>query len=1230
MADNVTVIDIVAQVTDATDPGASSATSNVGKLEKAMKKVQSEIDKMKKMSKLEITMYATDKASKGIDSVFRKGWQFSGTVFSATVSIIDKVTAPIRGMISKIGDMIGIAGIASTVLGGLTVKSALTNAAIQSRVETQLSTVLKNMGVSQADNNSILRRATQLQGQTMYSGTALTAGAAEFATYLSDARAIEQMMGTLTDYAAGMSGGVELTEMQMVDYATQLGKALNGADAAFDGLRKKGFAFSEAQKEILRSELTSDLEKTAVLSEIIAESWEGLAQQFANTPTGKISQVKNKWVDILTVIGQKLEPSVGRFFNMIDARLPAIGNLLTRGAEGLGSFFDRLIPSIGHGIDGAISNLEKLGKKLSEITNRRDFQDSSLFGKIGILWDELIVAPFDEWWSGKGKAWLAAKSQNIGKGIGSAIRGGISFLFGIDARGALDDGVSIGKSFSKGFNDGIEGIDWSKVADGIKNAMMKAVKLIFSNPVTGGIASLWLAGKVSGGISAGRKIFTAGKGLLGSLFASGMGSAGAAGAGTATTGMFPGVAQGLAMRKAAMAPGAGANAMLAFSSARSGSLGFGAKMGSAGLGSMALGAAGVAGGVVAAVGLVDAATDLMRGLRVSDERERSAYIGSAGWKAGGIAAGATIGTLILPGIGTAIGAGVGYLGGKFMGDRRIKNYEEEVRENEAAIAKQQAAILEGVKRRFGNVKLSMSEIQNIAEKITFGDMKEGIDSFSEATIRANNSMTNLRRTASELGRLNWKAEIGLDYDRQEYRSGVDAFIANVKDYVESRQYEITTATRLLLGSESDASGINSIFASMQADIDSLGAELTAKFNVTGELDTEGIADLQNQIIEMTKKISTAEFEGGLDVIKMQFGGGKLDQSSFELLQSEIIKNAEVAKGGIAEAYSTAFFGLRLELNEGKISKDVFDERSIQWQEAFDTKIAGIDTKGIGLLMEEIAGMFELEADQILPDLEGTLAEKLTQAATVLSEVDTSAFEPTDWAKFFGVDEGLAGELGEFLKPIPYMMTKEFIKSFEKASPLAADEAYRLFSGNMRSKFASQLVLDVPVTINSNITTNPRVLNEHGALPHATYGVSPHADGGILRAPHIGLVGEDGPEAIIPLSAKRRNRGLSLWEKAGQMLGAVPYAEGGIIGLPLIPNSNTTSGASGGTVVAVPVEIQNVTFEVNIDSENAADTEAIVQILKDNIKNLTDEIAHSIAISLQQVFENMPKVAEGAY
>ena len=61
--------------------------------------------------------------------------------------------------------------------------------------------------------------------------------------------------------------------------------------------------------------------------------------------------------------------------------------------------------------------------------------------------------------------------------------------------------------------------------------------------------------------------------------------------------------------------------------------------------------------------------------------------------------------------------------------------------------------------------------------------------------------------------------------------------------------------------------------------------------------------------------------------------------------------------------------------------------------------------------------------------------------------------------------------------------------------------------------------------------------KNAASAHGGRGGRAFASGGYVDSPIMGLVGEAGPEMIIPLSAQRRRRGMSLWQQAGRILGA---------------------------------------------------------------------------------------------
>ena len=61
-------------------------------------------------------------------------------------------------------------------------------------------------------------------------------------------------------------------------------------------------------------------------------------------------------------------------------------------------------------------------------------------------------------------------------------------------------------------------------------------------------------------------------------------------------------------------------------------------------------------------------------------------------------------------------------------------------------------------------------------------------------------------------------------------------------------------------------------------------------------------------------------------------------------------------------------------------------------------------------------------------------------------------------------------------------------------------------------------------------------NELDRLENERNNKNKYADGGIVRTTTSGIIGEAGPEAIIPLSPGKRARGVSLWKYAGDILG----------------------------------------------------------------------------------------------
>ena len=135
--------------------------------------------------------------------------------------------------------------------------------------------------------------------------------------------------------------------------------------------------------------------------------------------------------------------------------------------------------------------------------------------------------------------------------------------------------------------------------------------------------------------------------------------------------------------------------------------------------------------------------------------------------------------------------------------------------------------------------------------------------------------------------------------------------------------------------------------------------------------------------------------------------------------------------------------------------------------------------------------------------------------------------------------------------------------------------------------------------------------------------TPHAWGGIMTKPHMGIVAEAGAESIIPLSPSKRGRGIDLWEQTGQALGVRPYADGGIVGETEDTEVPITPISSGGVPAKVDVHLELSPQFVIEAQKSGMDENTIIAIIKAHIKEMVDDISDELAERLARVFANMP-------
>ena len=191
--------------------------------------------------------------------------------------------------------------------------------------ESQFETNLRNTADATDEQIDALKKlAKQKQKEGVISKRAITSAYQELATYVESAEAIEGLTDALTDMAA-QQYGVDATEESVRNLATTLGKALANGD--YSGLTRLGYGFDRTQQYIMK--YGNELQRVAVLNDVIESSIGGVNEALAETDAGKVFQMKSYFEDVKTAIGQVVsELEIGFLEQIMPQIQPFIDNTL--------------------------------------------------------------------------------------------------------------------------------------------------------------------------------------------------------------------------------------------------------------------------------------------------------------------------------------------------------------------------------------------------------------------------------------------------------------------------------------------------------------------------------------------------------------------------------------------------------------------------------------------------------------------------------------------------------------------------------------------------------------------------------------------------------------------------------------------------------------------------------------------------------------------------------------
>ena len=1210
MNDSVTVIDIVAQVTDDTSSGARSAEANVSKLERSMMNLQKQIMGMKGKSKLEVKATLKDMASKGIQSVANAGKKIAGKVWTVTLKAVDLVTAPFKKIVSLIANpMTQMAAFAGVSFGVADTINTFKD------FEQGMANVKAISGATGEEFDELTATAKKLGETTMFSA----AQAAEAMENLA-------MAGWKSkDIVAGMPGLLDLAAAGSVDLAT-------AADVTSSALAQFNMDASESTRvaDVLAATATNSKTDIAGLGESL---------KMAGTQAG--------------ALGYSIEDTALALGLMGNAGVDA-----SSAGTALRSTLARMSKQEGMTPDGTLTDSQGKSKSLMTVMKelRAGFQGmtetekaataanlAGMYAQSGLL---AIVNASDEKFNELADAIGNAQgaASEMAKTKMDTLQGSLYYLQ------SAAEGVKI--AIGEKLQPYVKGlVDWvtAHMPD-IQNAVGSAVDFVLGkiDDITASIKDMTNSPEWANAETLWDKIKIAWDKLIAEPFDAWWNSTGKAWIAEKANGIGEGL--GTALKTGILAL-------------------LGVDVGGA-----------VTDGVDIGKSFADGFMEGFDGSKVGEalakaikDGLKSLVLDAATLLPGGKEASSTSGlSAAVLGYGALKTAKTGY--NIYKGGKALVNGTKAV----GSAIGNVTGISEGMrifKAAQGGGNAAQSALAMAQNGALGRGMKYG---------------ANLASGASKAGKFLSKAAVPLAAVGSAIEMGVDAYhgVGKAKEWTGSD----STGAKV-------ASGVGAALGGTGDGI--LGKESAGKkaLNIGGgALKGAGIGAAVGSILPGVGTAIGGAVGAGIGAAGAAIGGSNIAKALSsagaavggfftKTVPEKFGELAEGAKGFFTETVPQALS------SAGSAVKGFFTETvPAKFGELVDG-VGGFFTETVPYAIGYAAGKVQVFFTETVPQFFGNLVEGVTNffTQTVPAAIETAGaaignFFTVTVPTFFG--NLWNGVVGFFTETVPAAietvgsaLTNFFTVSvpefftglwegisgfFTETIPAALEtvgtalntfftETVPEFFSNLWDGVVSFFTEAIPNAINDigesigNFFTNVKdkiagffggiwdKITGNASAGYEAATATPHAEGGIMTRPHLGLVAEAGAEAIIPLSGNRRERGLDLWERTGEMLGVKPYADGGIIGgnapepmdapAPVVSGNTaapSSAGGNGGGGTSIPVTIQSLTVEINVDGSTAQNPQELAEAIRENIRGMTDDIAYQLATAMQQVYSNTPK------
>lgn len=276
---------------------------------------------------------------------------------------------------------------------------------------------------------------------------------------------------------------------------------------------------------------------------------------------------------------------------------------------------------------------------------------------------------------------------------------------------------------------------------------------------------------------------------------------------------------------------------------------------------------------------------------------------------------------------------------------------------------------------FGNLALSMEELQKVAEYITatdnLGKIKEAMSAFSDL----DEYKQTIDDTVDTLNRMNWMVSIGMELDaddQESYKQAIQDYVDAAQNYALQGRYAVSLNLSAVFDTDdleqsNIVSQIDLFYSDKYDELQELGKQLneavTEAFN-DGLLEideVEKIRQIQQQMAEIQQALALGEYDAVLASIGLSFSGANLDSDTFQNLQAELQSAANDVSDTYRETYQHNQASINAAHEAGYLTDEQYEAAS---QQAANQMTSGIAQTNLQAIRFQINSIYDAYGDEI--------------------------------------------------------------------------------------------------------------------------------------------------------------------------------------------------------------------------------------------------------------------------